>query len=81
MNTNEGKDASGASRLHAWLAAGLMWFVRRVIDPSILRCYGWKYERRVCMGRTFECWIDPADGGRCTQEIALRICKSRIEGS
>jgi len=69
-----------ALRLNVRLAACLMWLIYNVINPAILWCFGWKYESEICMGKKFECWVDPIDGKRYAQSKAIEKCEARIEG-
>lgn len=61
-----------------FLSSFLMWLIRRAINPAILWSYGWKYESQICMGKKFECWVDPVDGLRYAQSIAIKRCEGRI---
>jgi len=56
----------------------MRWMVRRVLNPSILWCYGWKRERTVAHGTLFEAWVDPTDGRRYGIERAIERCEARI---
>ena len=53
--------------------------IRKVFNPAILWCFGWKYESQYSHGIKFYCWIDPKDGVRYSQERAIEICESRID--
>lgn len=66
--------------LNELLAASLRWTVRRILNPAILWCYGWKRERTWAHGVQFEAWVDPNDGCRYGFERAIERCESRLAG-
>ena len=80
MTDQKTNHASGASLLSVKLAALLAVIIYRIVDPLILWCYGWKKHKYWYDNGTWDVWIDPKNGERYCQSLAIKICEQRIKG-
>ena len=80
MNDQKTSRVLPESRLNARLAAYAIRAVRYVLDPLILRCFGWEHKTTYYDRTNWELWRDPKTGSWWTQSSAIQICENRIKG-